>query len=121
MRSEILQKLHTGHWGIERTRRRAREIVFWPGISQDIESMINKCDACQKFQNSNPKEKIKMHEIPKGPFEYIGTDLFYYKGVDYLIIADYYSKFWDIMRLPDTKSSTVIRKTKFIFKIWNTS
>ena len=115
MRSEILQKLHTGHWGIERTRRRAREIVFWPGISQDIESMINKCDSCQKFQNSNPKEKIKMHEIPKGAFEYVGTDLFYYKGADYLLIADYYSKFWDIMRLPDTKSSTVIRKTKSLF------
>ena len=114
-RGDILKKLHTGHWGVERTRRRARDTVFWPGISTDIKRMIENCEPCSKNQNSNPKENIMMHQVPESPFEKIGTDLFYYKGKEYLIVADYYSKFWDVARLEDTKSSTIIRKTKAIF------
>ena len=109
-RGDILKKLHTGHWGVERTRRRARDTVFWPGISTDIKRMIENCEPCSKNQNSNPKENIMMHQVPESPFEKIGTDLFYYKGKEYLIVADYYSKFWDVARLEDTKSSTIIRK-----------
>lgn len=115
LRPDILRKLHTGHWGIERTRRRARDTVFWPGISTHIQKMIENCEPCCKFQNSNPRETIMMHQVPDTPFERVGTDLFHYRGHDYLLVADYYSKFWDVARLPDTKSSTVIRKTKAIF------
>ena len=34
--SEILNILHQGHIGIEQTKLRARNTVYWPGISKDI-------------------------------------------------------------------------------------
>ena len=93
LRQDILTKLHMGYWGIERTRRRARDSVFWPGISKEIQEMINKCDPCHQYQNANPKEKLIAHEIPKRPFEQVGTDIFTYKREEYLLIADYYRSF----------------------------
>ena len=37
LREKYIEILHQGHIGIEGTRRRAREILFWPGMNVDIE------------------------------------------------------------------------------------
>ena len=36
MRTEIMEQLHSGHIGIQGTLRRARDLIYWPGISNDI-------------------------------------------------------------------------------------
>ncbi len=36
MRAEMLKRIHESHLGIESCRRRAREVLFWPGMSQSI-------------------------------------------------------------------------------------
>ena len=40
MRQSLLQDLHTAHQGMTRTKNRARQVVYWPGLTQDIEEMI---------------------------------------------------------------------------------
>ena len=55
------------------------------------------------------------HEIAERPWEKIGTDLYTIDGNDYLIVVDYFSNFWEIDHLIDTKASTVIRKLKCHF------
>jgi hypothetical protein len=40
LRKEVLRRLHASHQGIERTLRRARQTVFWPGISSDIKATL---------------------------------------------------------------------------------
>ncbi|UYV64758.1 K02A2.6-like [Cordylochernes scorpioides] len=40
MKLEILDMLHAGHFGITKTRLRARETVWWPGISEEIAETI---------------------------------------------------------------------------------
>ena len=47
LRNDILEQLHASHQGIEKTRKLARESVFWSQINQDIEKMIQKCTVCQ--------------------------------------------------------------------------
>ena len=37
-------------------------------------------------------------------------------GKDYLIVVDYFSNFWEIDPLPNTKTSTVIKKLKCQFE-----
>lgn len=37
LRREVLNKLHYTHLGIEKTKNRAREIVYWPGMGKEIE------------------------------------------------------------------------------------
>ena len=55
------------------------------------------------------------HELPSIPWEKVGTELFSLNGRDYMITVDYLSNFWEVDRLPDTKSLTVIHKLKAHF------
>ena len=43
--SEILNILHQGHIGIERTKLCARNTVYLPGISKEITELISNCEA----------------------------------------------------------------------------
>ena len=115
MRKEIKSVLHTSHVGIERTKARARESLFWPNINNDITEMIKNCTSCQHFQNRQPAETPLSHDVPTTPWCKVGTDLFSFRNKDYLIIADYTSKFFDISQLDDTSASTVILRSKRIF------
>ena len=54
MRRETLVMLHDGHQGIERTKQRARRIVHWPGIDNDIDNTVRLCADCQRELPSLP-------------------------------------------------------------------
>ena len=41
MRPEILHQIHKSHLGIAKCRQRAREVLFWPGMSLDVEQMVS--------------------------------------------------------------------------------
>ena len=47
----------------------------------------------------------------------MGTDFFYWNGQDFLLIVDYYSRYWEIEKLTSIKSRTVIKKLKKMFAI----
>lgn len=42
-RSVILEKLHLAHQGVQRTKAKARKVLYWPGMARDIETMVEKC------------------------------------------------------------------------------
>ena len=46
LRREVLHGLHASHQGQDRTFRHARQVVYWPGITSDIQNMIRSCPAC---------------------------------------------------------------------------
>ena len=115
MRQEILKKLHQAHMGIEKTKLRARETVFWPGINRQNEDMVKSCETCLENQKKQTKETMIGSEIPKYPFQVVGTVLFYWNGQDFLLIVDYYSRYWEIEKLTNIRSKTVIQKLKKIF------
>ena len=73
------------------------------------------CETCSKYESKQQKETLMSHEIAERPWEKIGTDLYTIDGNDYLIAVDYFSNFWEIDHLIDTKASTVIRKLKCHF------
>ena len=58
MRSEMLQKLHESHLGMEKCRARARSVMYWPAMSNDINEMIAKCSTCVKYRRENQRELL---------------------------------------------------------------
>ena len=87
-RRTILTKLHTSHQGIERTKRRARQTVYWPGINFDIQNTIESCSLCQENRPSLQKEPMMHDQPPSRPFEDVSADLFGHAGKSYLVYVD---------------------------------
>ena len=64
LRKSVLQSLHASHQGEVRTKRRARQTVYWPGIDQDISNVIKTCKQCQVHQPAQQKEPIIQEQRP---------------------------------------------------------
>ena len=120
MRQEILENLHQSHMGISKTKARARETVYWPNINQHIEMLIKKCEVCQTYQKQQQKEPAIPSDIPIYTFQIVASDLFNWNNQEFVIVADYYSKYWEIERFCDTKSLTISLIINNVFKTWNT-
>lgn len=71
------------------------------------------CDTCQIFRNKQCKETLIQHEVPSEAW--VGTDLFNLFNKLFLVIVDYTSKYFEVVQLPNGKTSTVINFTKGIF------
>lgn len=75
LQPEIMKRLHTGHMGMENTKKRARNIVDWPNMNRDIDEMISQCNTCMNFRNQNLKEPLVSTPIQDGSLQTIGTDI----------------------------------------------
>ena len=109
-------KIHLSHLGIEACLRRAHECIYWPGMSAKMKHHISACEMCRELDSTtHAKETLMFHEVPSRPWEKIATDIFTLDGQDYLVTIDYFSNFWKVDRLPNTKASTTILKLKSRF------
>ncbi|UYV68125.1 K02A2.6-like, partial [Cordylochernes scorpioides] len=114
MKLEILDKLHAGHFGITKTRLRARETVWWPGISEEIAETVRKCSVCIQEAVSKHEPLIPTN-FPSRPWQKIGMDLFKFENKWYLVVIDYYSRFPEMIQLDRLTASVVVRSCKSIF------
>ena len=108
-RREILAQLHLSHQGLERTRRRAMESVFWPGISADIKNTISECIKCQYHRPSLAAEPEVSDPKPSQPFQEIATDLFEYNGRHYMVIVDRFSGWWEVYNMRGSPDAAAVQ------------
>ena len=105
MRPEMLQYIHKGHQGKECCLLRARNTVFWPKMTYDIQQLIEKCMICQEYRKS--QRLIGTTQQLPFPCHTLATDLFYWKKMDFLIVADVFSKYILVRKLPDSTSAAM--------------
>ena len=111
-REEMKARIHASHIGIQGCLRRAREVLYWPGMNRDIENCIAQCHVCNSQPREQTKEPMICHEIPTRPWEKIAVDLFQLNGRDYMVTVDYYSNFFEVDSLTTKTAVEVIRKLK---------
>ena len=113
LRLTILQRLHSSHRGVSGTLKRARESVFWPGMSGQIKDYISKCDTCSAVKvTAQRPEPLQPHDRPVLPWAKVGIDLFSLDQRSFLITVDYWSKYWELDELKTTEATAVIRCLK---------
>ena len=99
MHHGILTQLHESHQGSVRTKQRARLIVYWPGLDNDIDNIILACKQCQEHLPSNPREPITIKPRPGRPFQELAADFCSYASQDFLILVDCHSDWPDVIHM----------------------
>ena len=64
MRADIIEKLHTGHQGINKCRSLAQQSVWWPGLGNELK------------EKSPQVEPLMPTDMPKCPWQKIATYIF---------------------------------------------
>ena len=96
LRSDMLARIHEGHQGIVKCKRRARQSLYWPGILKDIMDMCEKCDLCMTHQYKQPSQSLTQ-EHQDSPWHKVASDIFSLGGKDYLLVIDYFSNYPEVM------------------------
>ncbi|XP_030745261.1 uncharacterized protein K02A2.6-like [Sitophilus oryzae] len=115
LRTDMLTQLHANHYGITKTQKRAKSLLYWPGINEDIKEFIKKCKKCEVYQKSNIKEPMILRKIPDLPFQKLASDILEWGGQSYIVIIDYYSKWIELICLQSKTSKSVIDVFKQVF------
>ena len=92
--------------------------MYWPGLNEDLEKLILKCELCLK--HSHPKHKQKPssslgQEIPVHPWPKLATDIFLFESSSYLLQVDYTNRFPIVHKLSSMTGQHVANQCKLIF------
>ena len=117
LRRHVLGRLHDSHRGAEATKRRARQVVYWPGMNSDIVNTVRACEPCQILQPSQQREPLRCDDNPSRPFESVSADFFMTAGKNFLVVVDRLSG-WPVVVScgADTTSSATIRHFRQLFR-----
>ena len=115
LKQKYLRQIHQGHQGIKACRSRAREFVFWVKLNDDLKELVEKCDLCQSQQNSISIIQKYVSEVPPHPWHTVGSNLFYFRRIDFLVVVHYFSKYLFVRKIHNSTSSAVIKELGMIF------
>ena len=117
LRGDILSTLHSAHQGTSKMTARANSSVFWPGITQDIESTRRGCIHCEKMAPSQPSAPPTPLTYPEYPFQHLCADFFTHAGKHYLVLVDRYSN-WPVVERAHSGADGLISTLRKCFSTY---
>ncbi|XP_037512230.1 uncharacterized protein K02A2.6-like [Rhipicephalus sanguineus] len=116
LRSRVLQLLHAGHPGVEKTKMVARSHVWWPGLDQDIAHMVQSCQVCQEHQRASRHVEITPWPFPQRPWSRLHVDFGGpFKGHYFLVIVDAFSKWVEVLPVTTPSAGATIAALRQVF------
>ena len=103
LHTQVLQRLHEGHQGIDRCRARLRSSVWWPRVNQQLSDLIERCQKCAKVARKR-REPLLSNQLPQYPWQSTATEL---DKKTYVVTVDYYSGYPEVLELKSTTSGAV--------------
>ena len=75
--------------------------MYWPSLYDELKDLVTNCATCLKLSAQKPTSNKHHtgHEIPVHPWSKLASDILYFEGDSYLLIADYTSHFPIIRKL----------------------
>lgn len=117
LRNKVLKTLHVAHLGIEKTKARARQIVYWPGLTNDINTFVSQCRICERHSATNFKEPLQPHEIPEQRFQKVSADILEISSNCFLVVEDNFSKWLGLKKIPNKSAKSVIEVLRELFSV----
>jgi hypothetical protein len=117
LRTDMLQQLHEGHFGISKMKSRAKPIMYWPNMDANFEEMVGRCEKCEKWAKTDRKEPMVLREIPSYPFQMVSCDIMEYAGKNYIVLIDFFSKWLDFAEIRQKTAGAVIGYLKSLFAV----
>ena len=116
LQPRILDELHCGHPGIVKMKSLARMHVFWPGLDQQIEQVVQACSSCQVVQSMPAQAPVNPWAWPSQPWHRIHVD-FAGPFLDrmFLVVVDAHSKWPEVIPMKSTTASSTIRVLRSLF------
>ena len=116
LRAEVLDDIHGAHMGESKSLSFARDYVFWPSLTSQIKDKVSSCPICNAFHNRREKETLHPRDIQGLPWQVVGRGTFLeFAGQTYLLVTDFYSKYFEIQLLRQQTATCLINNLKKIF------
>ena len=112
--NQLLHVIHESHLGICKTLDHTRTRIFWPGITNDVKTLLLQCRACVQHQDKQPNESIVSDPELK-PWTSLSIDNFEYKGRHYLIILCRCTKFVVVKHVHSYDAGTTVETMCEVF------
>ena len=104
MRPAMLAVIHGTHLGIVKCQQRAREALYWHGMSAQIEEKVKDCTICHDYAPAQQKEPLIPSPISDLPWAMAASDIFTFESEQFLVLVDSYSKYIGVTKLKDLTS-----------------
>ena len=91
----MLTKTHHSHQGSKYCLCFARDAIFWPSMSKDIEEFCHSCSTCTQYGKQAATKPMLSHPTPTLPWQFVSQDIFMFEHKQYLITVDHYSDFYE--------------------------
>jgi hypothetical protein len=119
LRKRILEDLHDGHPGCTRMQALAREVCYWPGYGQQIQSFVQRCEGCAINAKSPKKEILHPWPKPERPWQRIHIDFAEITRGDFFFVAvDALTNWPEVVRMKSTTASKTVAVLEDMFARW---
>lgn len=71
----MLKLIHYNHLGISKCKNRAREALFWPGMSNDVENVDAACITCVQYAKAYTEQPMIIRNTPDTSWTVLGSDV----------------------------------------------
>ncbi|RXN33535.1 putative protein K02A2.6-like protein [Labeo rohita] len=115
-RAAVLKQLHQNHSGMSRMKGLARSYMWWPGMDQDVEKVVQTCEMCQRFKKAPAQAPLHPWEWPGSPWERLDVDYAGpFLGRMFLVLVDSHSKWMEVYPTMHATSQITIEKLRLCF------
>ena len=113
--------IHKGHLDLGKCKLQCKDMVYWPGINEQLDKLVLNCELCLKYLKAKSKQAPNMllgQEVLIHPWMKVATNIFHFENDSYLLIGDYTSKFPIVHKLMSTMAQQVASQMKLIFSVY---
>ena len=115
-RLDVLQRLHQGHLAITKCREQAKQLVWWPDMTQMIAEIVWNWTT-RRIHSNDVAEPLLPTEFLTRPWEHVGMQWLVLRQAVfvYLLLLHYYSRYIEGSLLAALRSCEVIEHMKSHF------